>query len=168
MQFQGQAEATVLERKLAPPPAEKKKNTAMIAAIAAVVVLAIAIGAFIALKKPDAAPVATTTTPAGTEVTTTASGLAAGQGLLLLSASPWGDLDRIVSKADQKEVTLPADTLSTPARIALEPGSYTVTLNGPGAPKTIEVQIEAGKPTARHVPMADVDFDTLTREVTRP
>jgi serine/threonine-protein kinase len=165
------AEATVLERQIdfTPP---KKKNTAVIAAVAAAVVLLLAVGGYFVMKKDDAPPVATTpSSTAGTQVTTTApSGgtIAPGQGVLLLSASPWGDLDRIVSKADQREVSLSDEARSTPARISLQPGEYTVTLSGPGDPKTIEVQIEAGKPTARHVPMGNVDFDALAREVTKP
>ena len=55
---------------------------------------------------------------------------------------------------------------STPARIALQPGEYRVTVSGPQGQKTIDVQIEAGKPTTRNVPMGGVDVDALTDELT--
>ena len=53
-------------------------------------------------------------------------------------------------------------------RIALQPGQYSVTVNGPQGMKTIDVQIEAGKPTTRNIPMGGViDYDALTDELTR-
>jgi hypothetical protein len=169
-----QAEATVLERKIgaASPDAPSKKNTAMIAGIAAVVVIAILVGVFVMTRKPEPTPVVTTTTTAGTDVTSTAPrppmSIAAGHGMLLLSASPWGELDRIVSKSDQTEVPLTSDNRSTPTRIQLKPGAYDITLSGPtGDMKTVEVNIIEGKPTEQHVPMSNVDFDALTQEVTK-
>lgn len=168
-----QAEATVLERQIgaAPPGAAPKKNTAMIAAIAAAVVIAILAGVYVVTRKPAPTPVVTTTT-AGTDMTSTAPkppmSIAAGHGMLLLSASPWGELDRIVSKSDQTEVPLTSDSRSTPTRIQLKPGAYDVTLSGPtGDTKTVEVNITEGKPTEQHVPMSSVDFDALTQEVTK-
>ena len=171
---QGQAEATVLERQYQPgaaaPP--KKKNTAVIGAIAAVVVIAIALGAYFGLKKPEPAPVATTTAaPSATEVTATAPNTApipAGQGVLLLSASPYADLEKIVSKGDQKEVALLEDHRSTPTRIELPPGDYSVTLSGPKGRETVDVNIKAGAPTRKIVNMGDVDYDALAKELNKP
>lgn len=166
-----QAEATVLERQIDMAP--KKKNTAVIGAIAAIVVLAIALGAWFALKNDDAATVATTTAaPSTTEVTATAPSSEpppAGQGLLLLSASPYADLDKIVSKRNQKEIPLIEDYRSTPARIPLDPGNYTVTLSGPnGKQQTIDVEIQAGAKTHKKVDMGGVDYDALSKEVSKP
>jgi eukaryotic-like serine/threonine-protein kinase len=166
------AEATVLERQFTgvTPP---KKNKVAIFAIAAVVVIGIAIAAVMMMRKPAPAPVASNTiAPSTTEVTTTGTPsnapVPAGQGLLLLSASPWGDLDKIVSKSDQHEVALSDDLRSTPARIPLDPGSYSVTLSGPGGRKTIDVQIEAGKRTPHNIDMGNVDVDALAEEVSKP
>jgi eukaryotic-like serine/threonine-protein kinase len=165
-----QAEATVLER-LQPVSAPPKKNTAMLGAIAAVVVIALAIGGWLMFGKKDEAPVATNTAaPLGTEVTTTATPGApppAGQGVLLLSASPWGELEKIVRKNDQKEITVPEDERATPSRIPLEPGVYTVTVNGPASKETVEVQIEAGKNTPKHISTGSVDYDALSSEMAK-
>ena len=112
-----EAEATVIEKQIAPP----KKNTGMIAGIAAVVVLAILGGVWAFTRKPDTPPATNTVvSTAGTEVTTTTpKPLTGDQGLLLLSAAPWGELDRIVSKSDQKEIPLTADDREIPSRIRL-------------------------------------------------
>ena len=165
-----QAEATVLERQMTMPP--KKKNVAMLGGIAAAVVIAIIAGVlWMSRKTPTPAPTDTVVSTPGAEVTTTAqtppTPMTGDQGLLLLSASPWGELDRIVSKSSQKEVPVDEQYRDTPTRIALDPGEYTVTMNGPNGKKTIDVRIAAGKPTPKHVPMGDVDYDALTREVSK-
>ena len=164
-----QAEATVLERQIDPAP-PKKKNIAVIAAIAAVIAIVLIGGAMMLMRKPAVTPDGPIASTAGTELTATGTTstqpIPGDQGLLLLSASPWGELDRIVSKANQQEVPLP-DEISTPTRIALQPGEYRVTVNGPEGQKTIDVEIEAGKPTTRNVPMGGIDVDALTDELTR-
>jgi serine/threonine protein kinase len=155
------AEPTVIERKIGAP---KKSNTAMIAAIAAVVVIAIAIGAFVMLKKQGPIAVATNTA-SGAQVTATAAApVAAGKGELLLSAAPWGNIEKIIGP-DEKSIALSDDETSTPTRITLPPGSYKVTLSGPAGPKTVDVNIEAGKRTPQNVDMGAVDVDTLTKEI---
>jgi eukaryotic-like serine/threonine-protein kinase len=165
-----QAEATVLERQvdLAPP---KKKSTGLIAAIAAVAVIAIISAVILMNRKPEPAAVPTASS-AGTELTATATvstqPIPGDQGLLLLSASPWGDLDRIVRKSDQAEIPIDDELRSTPSRINLEPGEYSVTVSGPQGKKTIDVAIQAGKPTTRNVPMGGVDVDALTEELSKP
>jgi hypothetical protein len=160
-----QSEATVIERQVAPP----KRNTALIAGIAAVIVVAV-VAIWFATRPgaPVATPANTVVSTAGTEVTTTSPKPISGdQGVLLLSASPWGELDRIVSKASQQEVPLADDVRATPARIALEPGQYSVTVNGPQGSKTVDVEIRAGQPTRTNVPMGGVDFNELEKELTR-
>ncbi|HYO79727.1 MAG TPA: protein kinase [Thermoanaerobaculia bacterium] len=162
-----QAEPTVLERQIAPPG--KKNSMPLIAAAAAIVIL-LGIIAVVMMRKP-AAPAVTTATaaPSGAEVTTTSHApIAPGQGVLLLSAAPWGEVERIVSRGDQKEVPLEVDDRSTPARIQLAPGDYLVTLSGETGTQTIDVQIEAGKQTQKNVRMRDLNFDELTQEVTKP
>jgi len=162
-------DATVLER-MAGPQAVPRKNTAMIAAAAAIVFALLAIGGYFVFKPKPAQTVATTTT-AGTDVTATATPvppMSAGQGVLLLSATPWGDLDRIVNTNNQKEIELEEELRSTPARIELAPGQYDVTLNGPSGSKTVTVQINAGKETQHNVKMATVNYDELTKELNKP
>ena len=162
----GAAEPTVLERQMAPAP--PKKSVGLIAAIAAAVVIAIAGGVFFMTKKPGPATVATTTAaPAGSSITSTApgTGIPDDKGVLLLSASPWGDLQKIVSSSDQRSVPL-SDDMSTPARVYLAPGKYTVTVAGPqGSPQTVEVSIEAGKKTPQHVDFKNIDVESLVNEI---
>jgi serine/threonine-protein kinase len=161
-----QAEATVMERQItAPPP---KRNMGLIGGIAAAVVLVILGAAYFMTRKPAPPPITdTVASTSGTTLTSTATQpIPADRGVLLLSASPWGELDRIVSKSDQKEVPFEESLRSTPSRIELEPGEYSVTMNGPKGPKTIDVAIEAGKNTTRNVPMGSVDYDALTDELT--
>jgi eukaryotic-like serine/threonine-protein kinase len=160
----GSAAPTVLERQITPPPAGKK-NLALISAAAALVVI-LAIVAVAMLRKTDPVPIATDTLD--TVVTDVVRPGSPDQGVLLLSASPWGDLDRIVRKSSQQEITLDDDHRSTPARIELEPGEYVVTLSGPAGRRTVDVQIEAGKPTEQHISMGRVDIDALAKEFSKP
>jgi eukaryotic-like serine/threonine-protein kinase len=161
-----QAEATVLERQISMTPAKSK--VPLIAATAAIVVI-LAVIASVVMRKSNEPTVATTpAVPAGTAVTATAPGapLAPGEGVLLLSAAPWADVERIVSKGDQKE--FPVTDRSTPARYELPAGDYSVTLSGDDGKQTIDVQIEAGKPTQKNVRMRDLNFDELTQEMKKP
>jgi hypothetical protein len=164
----GVAEPTVLERQAAAPP---RKNVGLIAAIAAAVVIILGLGGYFMLRKPAPTPtpaVATTAVPSGTQVTTTASGrpgIAGDRGVLLLSASPWGDLEKIVSADDQKAIDITDDKRSTPTRIELAPGKYFVTVNGPDGAKTVDVSIEAGKPTRKKVDTGTVNLDELEKEM---
>jgi hypothetical protein len=162
------AEATVLEKKYA-AEAPKKKNTAMLAA-AAVVVALLAIGGYLVMKPkaPSVAQVPQTT--AGTDVTTTATPIPvpADQGVLLLSATPWGDLDRIVNTSNRKEIAVEEELRSTPTRIPLAPGQYDITLTGPKGPRTETVQINAGKQTPKHIEMEKVNVDDLATEFNQP
>jgi serine/threonine protein kinase len=164
-----QAEATVLERQLMPSAAAPKKNVGLIAAAAVVVALLLAGGVWFMSRKQEAPAVAATASTAGAEVTSTGSSapIPPGQGVLLLSASPWGNVEKIVSKEDQHEVPLEGIDDSTPTRIKLAPGAYAVTLSGENGTQTVDVQIQANKPTTRHVAMDNVNIDQLTQEVTR-
>jgi serine/threonine-protein kinase len=165
------AEPTVLERQMSMAPPQKKSNTAMIAAIAAVVVIVIAVGVFMTMRKPAPNPIATNTAaPAGTQVTTTGAPnlapIAGGNGALLLSASPYADIEKIID-AKGSSVPLPDDT-STPTRVELKPGTYKLTLKGPDGMKDIDVNIEAGKRTPQHVNMTNVNVEDLAKEMNQP
>jgi len=161
---QSQAEPTVLERQMTVAAPRPKKNTAMIAAIAAVVVIAILAGVYMMTRKPAPSSVATNT-PSATQLTATgAAPIPAGKGQLLLSAAPWGNLEKIVGP-DQKSVPLSDEEMEIPNRISLPPGNYEVTVDGPKGPKTITVTIEAGKKTSQNVTVGDVDIDGLVKEI---
>ncbi len=165
-----QAAPTVIERQVQPPPAAKSNKTFLISAIAAIVVIAIGIGAYFVLSrgaKPapaTALPVASATTVAATAP---AVPIAKGEGVLLLSASPWGNIDKIVNATDKAPVNLTDDEVSTPARIELTPGKYLVTMSGPAGSKTIDVQIDAGQKVPKTVNLGGVNLDELEKEVTK-
>ena len=162
-----EAEPTVLERQMAPP---KKPNVALLAAAAAVVLVILGVGGWL-LTRDSAEPAIATDTAAtaGSELTSTAPAtIPDGKGVLLLSATPWGDIEKIVNTGNQTEVAVPENKKSTPAAIELPPGDYRVTLSDPeGKTQSIDVQIAAGEPTRKTVKMRDVDFDSLIDEVTR-
>jgi hypothetical protein len=163
----GGAAPTVLERQVAPPA--PKKSVGLIATIAAAIVIAIGAGIFYVTRKQGQQTTGTVTgTQAGTVVTATATPgppIPADRGQLLLSASPWGDLEKIVDVKDQKSVPLSDEMSSTPARIDLPPGKYNVTVAGPEGTQTVEVSIVAGKKTPRHVDFKQVDVDSLINEI---
>ncbi len=164
------AEPTVLERQMQPAPAPPpRKNMAVIAAIAAVVVIAVGIAIFVMVRRQSPQSAATlTAAPSTTSVTATAPAgtpISGDRGVLLLSASPWGDVDKIVNAKDQSKVNLSSDASSTPTRIELAPGKYIVTLSGMNGTKTIDVDIKAGQPTTQKVDMGNIDIDNLIKEM---
>jgi serine/threonine protein kinase len=163
------AEATVLERQIDPATLRAPKKKRVLLAVAAAVIAVLAAVGIIFTRKPPQ-PVATTTVaPSGTDVTTTAAiPMAPNEGLLLLSASPSGDIDRIVNTRDNKEVMLDESRQSTPARIPLPAGDYSITLSdSSGRQKTERVTVKSGKSTRHKVAMGDVNYDELYREVTK-
>ena len=86
--------------------------------------------------------------------------------MLLLSASPWAEIDKIVDQKNQQSIMLNEDDRSTPARIPLAPGKYSVTMSGPaGVKQTIDVQIDGGRATERKIDTGSVNFDELEKEV---
>jgi serine/threonine protein kinase len=161
------AEATVLERQMAPP----KKNSMAIGAIAAVVALALVIGGYV-MTRPKTTdpgtqtggPIVSTGATSGTQITTSAAPLGA-QGKLLLSASPWGELEKIVNLDSHKSVDLSDEKRSTPTTIDLDPGKYAVTVRGPDSSQTIDVNIAAGQHLRKQVTTANVNFDEIEKEV---
>src|SRR5439155_25797783 len=158
-----EAEPTVLERKVAPP---KKSKVVMISSIAAAAVIVVAIAAFVMFRPPTKIvqknPISV---PSGGTVTTTP--IPTGQGQLLLSASPWGEIDKIVNEKSKKIVDLNDDDRSTPKGIDLEPGKYLITMTGPKGQTTVEVQIDPGKRVKKTIDLGGVDLDELQKEVTK-
>lgn len=169
--WQGQnAEATVIERQISPDSfGAKKSNTGMMIGIAAAVVIVLGAAGFFFWKKGQ------TTTPTGVAATTTVTTTApsgtpipAGQGLLLLSATPWGQLEKIIDEKG-KSIDLTDDKRDTPTRIELEPGQYTVTMAGPnGTPKSRSIRVEAGKTVREMFDLEKVNYDELEKEVAKP
>ncbi len=165
--WSGEAQPTVLERQTAAP---KKKNVAMISAIAAAVVIVIGVAVFLLRPKPQQIQ-NTGSVAVGTSITTTASSsttpIPPGQGRLLLSASPWGDIEKIIDERNNKPVNLDDEKRSTPAGIDLNPGKYLVTVRGPQKSQTIDVQIDAGKNVKKTLDLGGVDYDELQKEITK-
>jgi len=144
----------------------------MISAIAAAIVIVLVAGGWFFTRKPAAQPVApaapissaavTTTTPAPTNIP-------AGQGALLLSASPWGEIDKIVDQRNQQQIMVSDENRSTPTRIELAPGKYFVTMSGPGGKTTtFDVQVDAGRATEKKIELGAVNLDELEKEVSKP
>lgn len=162
------AEATVLERQMA-PATPRKSSTGMMAAIAAAVVLLAGGGWFLTHRTQPGPVVQPSATAATSSVTATAAvgtaPIPAGQGALLLSASPWGELEGIVNEKNSKPVDLSDEKKSTPTRIDLDPGTYRVTLKGPDGPRTFDVQIDVGKRNPHHENFGGVDLGEIEKEM---
>jgi serine/threonine-protein kinase len=167
------AEATVLERQMPPraPTIERRPSRAPWAIAAAIlVVVGLGVGGYLIFWPDVTAGGGGGVTPTGTQVnqtTQTQTGpVAPGRGVLLLSASPWGDLEKIVNTGNNQPIDLSDEKRSTPTRIELDPGKYLVTVNGPnGKQATVDVEIKAGVPTRKKMLMGDVDYDQLEREM---
>jgi hypothetical protein len=166
----GAAEATMIERQISPASFAPKKGNGMMIGIAAVIVIVLGVAGYFIWKGKQ------TTTPIGvvstTSVTTTAptstTPIPSGQGVLLLSASPYGELEKIVDDKG-KSIDFPEDQKSTPTRIELEPGKYMVTVAGPsGKRETQDVQVVAGKQVKKTFDLGSVNFDELEKEVAKP
>jgi serine/threonine protein kinase len=165
------AEPTVLERLQPAPQPAKKSNTAMMMGIAAAVVVVLGIAAVIMLRKPSPQPGPITVPTSSTAVTTTAptstAPVSAGNGVLLLSASPWGDIEKIVDEKGM-QVDLSEEKRSTPTRIELAPGKYSVTMIGPTKKETFDVEIAAGRRVPITRDLGGVDINELEKEVRKP
>ena len=105
-----------------------------------------------------------------TELVWWPANIPAGQGALLLSASPWGDIDKIVDDRNKQQITLNEDNRSTPTRLDLAPGKYLVTMSGPaGKTTTFDVVVDAGHMTRpKTVDFGGVNFDELEKEMSKP
>jgi hypothetical protein len=164
------AEATMIERQISPSDlAPKKSNGTMIGIAAAIVIVLAGVGFWGWKSKQTTTPTAVVST---TSVTTTAptstEPIAPGQGLLLLSASPWGNLEKIVDDKG-KSIDLTDEKREIPTRIELDPGKYMVTVSGPnGTKQTVDVNVVAGKRVQQRFDLENVNFDELAKEVAKP
>jgi len=159
----------MIERQIAPGSlAPRKSNTGMFIGIAAAIVIILGVGYFWKGRQTTAPPVVASTTSVTTTAPTTTAPIPAGHGVLLLSASPWGDLEKIVDDKG-KSINVTDDERSTPTRIELQPGQYAVTVAGPnGKTQTMNIQVEAGKPTKRMFDLGNVNYEELEKEVAKP
>jgi hypothetical protein len=164
------AEPTVLER-FQPVPQPKKSNTAMMIGIAAAIVVVIGIAIWVMLHKPSPQPGPGPGPTASATVTATAptstTPIPPGKGALLLSASPWGDIEKIVDEKGM-QVDLSEEDRSTPARINLAPGKYMVTMSGPSRTETFVVEVAAGRKNPITKNLGGVDINELEKEVQKP
>lgn len=167
----GAAEPTMIERQISPASlAPKKSNTGMIIGIAAAIVIVLGIGGYMLWKgKQTTVPtVAAATTSVTATAPTSTAPIPAGQGVLLLSASPWGNLEKIVDDKG-KSIDVTDDKRATPTRIDLAPGQYDITVAGPnGKSQTEKIQVEAGKRTKRIFDLGNVNYDELEKEIAKP
>jgi serine/threonine-protein kinase len=164
------AEATMIERQISPSSfAPKKSNTGMMLGIAAALVIVLGGGYFFWKSKQPSAIVAPTSTAVVTATAPTSTApIPAGKGVLLLSASPWGELDKIVDDKG-KSIDITDDDKSTPTSIQLDPGKYTVTMSDTkGKSQTMSVTVEAGQHVKKRFDFDPVNFDELQKEVQRP
>jgi hypothetical protein len=166
----GAAEATMIERQVSPSSfAPKKSNTGMMIGLAAALAIVLGGGYLFwkskqpaTLVAPISSTVVTTTAPAST------APALAGKGTLLLSASPWGELDKIVDDKG-KSIDITDDDKSTPTSIKLDPGNYTVTMSDTkGKPHMMSITVEAGKQVKKRFDFETVNFDELQKEVSKP
>jgi tRNA A-37 threonylcarbamoyl transferase component Bud32 len=173
------SEATVIESKYR--PGEGKRPGAMIGVAAGVVVLLLAAGGWFVFKRPASSPVVSTQsapaagtvvnagTAAASATSATSATVGVGQGLLLLSATPYGEIQKITD-GNGREVTIPDEDRSTPARIELAPGRYEVTMVGPpdsGKVQTFPVEIHSGlaTPVKMNPKLGEVDYEKLQQEL---
>lgn len=169
--WSGNAEATMIERQISPGAlAPKKSNSGMMIGIAAAIVVVLGVAGFFIWKgKQPATPtgVASTTSVTTTAPTSTAP-IPPGQGVLLLSASPWGNVEKIVDDKG-KSIDVTDDKRPTPFRMELDPGQYTVTIDGPeGKTETRSVRVEAGKRIKQTFNLGDVNYEELEKELAKP
>ncbi|HEX9460896.1 MAG TPA: serine/threonine-protein kinase [Thermoanaerobaculia bacterium] len=169
--WSGNAEATMIERQISPGAlGAKKGNSGMMIGIAAAIVVVLGVAGFFIWKgKQPATPtsVASTTSVTTTAPTSTAP-IPAGQGVLKLSASPWGDLEKIIDDKG-KSIDVTEEERSLPTRIELEPGQYMVTVAGPnGKTQTMSVRVQAGKQVKQGFDLGNVNYEELEKELAKP
>jgi hypothetical protein len=160
----------MIERQVSPSSfAPKKSNTGMMIGIAAALVIILGGGYFYWKSTQTASPVApVSTTVVTTTAPTSTAPIPAGKGVLLLSASPWGELDKIVDDKG-KTIDITDDDKSTPTSIQLDPGKYMVTMSNPnGKSQTMSITVEAGQHVKKRFDFEPVNFDELEKEVAKP
>jgi serine/threonine-protein kinase len=164
------AEATMIERQVSPASfAPKKSNAGMFAGIAAALLIVLGGGYFFWKSRQSVTPLApVSTTVVTTTAPTSSAPLPPGKGVLLLSASPWGELEKIVDDKG-RAIDITDDDKSTPTSIKLDPGQYAVTMSDSnGKSQTMSITVEAGKPVKRRFDFGPVNLDELEKEVAKP
>lgn len=168
---------TVMERKSA-PTVEKPKSKTGLYAIAAILVIAIGVGAWLMFKPKapigsgsetgtETTTMTTTTEPPVTSEVADHGALGAGEGALVLTASPNGSVEKIVDSNTNKAVALgDIKDRSVPLRIPLKAGRYEVTLSDPNGNVKVKVaNVEAGAMASVHADFARPDLDKLATEI---
>jgi serine/threonine-protein kinase len=162
------AEPTLMER-IQPIPA--KSNRGMMIGIAAAVVVVAGIVIAVMMHKPPTVTPSPVPTASATVISTApptgTTPVPAGQGVLLLSASPWGDIEKIVDE-NGVLVDLSDEKRSTPTRIELAPGKYSVTVVGPSRTETFNVEIPAGGRVPIRKNLGGADINELEKEIVKP
>ncbi len=165
-----EAAPTVLERQMARP----RRSSMAIGAIAAVVILVISAVVVYVVTRPKpggggvTGSVVSSATPATSGTKIDATSPAGPPGRLLLSASPWGELEKIVNLDNNQAIALDDDKKSTPTAIQLDPGKYSVTVRGPGSTQIIDVDIQSGQDVKKSVVTGSVNYDDLEKQVKQP
>lgn len=166
---------TVSDRPL-PEVHEPGKKMGLYGAIAAVVLLAVAGGIYFGTRPdvvPDVKPPVTGTPPSTqTTISSTAppAGVSETDGLILLTATPYGRLEKILNVDTRRSFDLATgEDAETPLRLTLPAGKYEITLSNPQSKssKTLEVQVQARQSTSAHASLQKVDTKALTEEIFR-
>ncbi|HEU4887613.1 MAG TPA: protein kinase [Thermoanaerobaculia bacterium] len=137
-----------------PIPAERPNRATGAITVAAGVVIAIAVGGWMMMRNPTAAPQITPSVQAST-VSLPAQDNASQPGRLGINAFPWANVTSIRNLDNGENVDISA-TLVTPAPVDLAPGRYEITLSNPRY-KTITrtVDIDAGEEETLNVTFRD-------------
>ncbi len=159
------AAPTVIEKKFVQ---ETKSRKPLYAGLAAGAVLFAVLAWFMFKPKPavlDPAmqqPITEVVTQTGSRAV---PGLPEGEGILLISASPWGDVSSIRDK-NNKEIQLTEDERDSPFRRSLPAGPYTITVADPdGVTKEVALTVNAGKETIHREVLKKISVDEAVAEV---
>ncbi|HVR43772.1 MAG TPA: serine/threonine-protein kinase [Thermoanaerobaculia bacterium] len=164
------AAPTVLERKVAPA-----KRPAVRVGLAAAAVLVVALAAVMITREKGAGPIDPSTSIAGmtgtasTSTSTAPPGLTA-TGVLLLTGSPWAQLEKLEHLESDSAIPLGEQDRHVPLRVAdLAPGTYRVTLtDADGKPVTREVRVEPSQvATLRPDVPPGIDLDRVVEDILR-
>jgi hypothetical protein len=77
-------------------------------------------------------------------------------GLLVIDASPWGEVTEILDAAGKR---LPISSPYTPTALSLAPGEYTIALRNPGFPRAVSMKarVEPARVQTRRAEFQTVD-----------
>ncbi|MGV8039020.1 MAG: hypothetical protein AB2L07_02725 [Thermoanaerobaculaceae bacterium] len=120
------------------------------AGLAAVTVVVVVVGLTVLRPGTSPEPGPTPVPARPTVAMGTPAAAPVGEGVLVVSATPWGEVVS-VRREDGKEVVVPAGQ-ATPLRLALPAGRYTVTVRDPATRATTQrTAVVAASQTARVV-----------------